>query len=109
MKLNWEGWLYGLGSGFIGGGAGAVGAAIAEVYVSRGQVVDLHHLLALAGTAFIVTGIISAAAYLAKSPLPPIEPTITTVSTTSGPSDTSHTTTTTVQSGGTAPVQDPPK
>jgi hypothetical protein len=78
MKLNWQAWLYGLVSGFIGGGAGSIGAAFGGMVTDFDHFnpgTGLHHLLALMGTTFLFSGIITAAAYLSKSPLPqPIPP-----------------------------------
>lgn len=73
MKLDWGAWLYGVVSGFIGGGAGSIGAAFGGMatdfeHFNPGS--GLHHLLTLMGTTFLFSGIITAAAYLAKSPLP---------------------------------------
>ena len=73
MKLNWNGWLYGLGSGFIGGGAAAVSAGVAEGFTDP-QHADIHHLFYLMGVTFLASGIFSAVAFLKQSPLPPQEP-----------------------------------
>ena len=73
MKLNWGLWLYGLVSGFIGGGAAAVTASVvlpaldAKDFNFSG---GLHRLLVAIGSFFLVHGILMAMAYLAKSPLP---------------------------------------
>ena len=72
MKLNWEAWLYGLVSGFIGGGAGAIGTGVTQALTDPAHA-ELHHLFVMMGTSFLITGTICAAAYLAKSPLPQIE------------------------------------
>ena len=64
--MNWQPWLHGLGSAFIGGGASAVSAMViaperfnlAEGFESMMQM-------------WAVSGIISAALYLKQSPLPP--------------------------------------
>lgn len=74
MKLNWEAWLYGLISGFVGGGAGSIGTAFGVMHVDFDHFnpgSGLHNLLAVMGYAFVSGGVITAAAYLAKSPLPP--------------------------------------
>jgi len=98
MKLNWDGWLYGLGAALIGGGASAVAAGMAEGVVDPGHA-DIHHLLALMGTTFVIAGAISAFAYLSKSPLPSQEPTTVEVKTTTQPSESTQTTTTKVTTG----------
>lgn len=98
MKLDFAGWLYGLGSGFIGGGAGAIGVGVAQGLTDPGHT-DLRHMFALMGTTFIVSGTLFAFAYLAKSPLPPIEPQVTVVQTTTQPSSAPQTTTTVVKTG----------
>ncbi len=73
MKLNWSGWAYGLVSGFIGGGTSSIGAAFGVMttdfdHFNPGS--GLRHLLWAMGSTFIFSGIITAAAYLSKSPLP---------------------------------------
>lgn len=73
MKLNWAAWFYGLVSGFIGGGAGAIGSGFGEMVLNPkhvGEAGGVHHLFALMGVSFLFTGAITAAAYLSKSPLP---------------------------------------
>lgn len=76
FKLSWQGWLYGLGAAVIGGGASAVAAGFAQVITDPTHA-DVYHLAALMGTTFVIAGMISAAAYLSKSPLPQVE-TVTT-------------------------------
>jgi hypothetical protein len=71
VLLSWELWVYGLFAALIGGGTAAIGTGFAQAITDPGHA-DVKHLLALMGTSFIVSGILSAAAYLAKSPLPPI-------------------------------------
>ncbi len=67
-------WLYGLTSGFIGGGAGAAGAAIGacvlkpEAFNVNAQ---LGSTLKLAFGVFLITGLTHALAFLQQSPLPP--------------------------------------
>lgn len=70
--LDWATWLYGLVSGFIGGGAGAIGTGFGEVVLDPAHVAaqGTHHLFALMGISFLFTGILTAAAYLKQSPLP---------------------------------------
>lgn len=72
MRLAWGGWLYGLFAAIIGGGAGAAGTGVAQVVVDP-QHSDIRHLLALMGTSFVVTGLLSAFAFLKQSPLPQVE------------------------------------
>src|SRR6266849_2792224 len=73
MKLNWGLWLYGLVSGFIGGGAGAISAGFAGIYTDPDHFNPAHgfkHLFTLMGITFVFSGAMTTAAYLAKSPLP---------------------------------------
>lgn len=74
--LQWETWMYGLGAALIGGGSGAIATGVAQAVTDPGHA-DLRHLLALMGTSFAVAGLLSAAAYLKQSPLPPIVTTTT--------------------------------
>jgi hypothetical protein len=98
MKLNWESWVYGLFSGFIGGGAGAVSTGFAQVIIDPGHA-DLKHLLALMGTSFLISGLLTSFAYLKQSPLPVPEQVVA-VTTTTQPSSKPQTTTTVVSTGG---------
>lgn len=79
MKLAWGGWLYGLLAAAIGGGAGAIGTGVAQSIVDPTHA-DIKHLLILMGTSFVVTGLLSGAGFLAKSPLPQVETATTTTS-----------------------------
>lgn len=80
MKLDWSHWLYGLISGFIGGGAGALTAGLSamgitpESYNLGSTAHGLRHLLALMGATFLLSGIVTVAAFLKQSPLPAVEP-----------------------------------
>lgn len=74
MKLRWDKWLYGVGSGFIGGGAGAVVASFTAAVISPDQfspVGQLKNFIIMAGTTFVVNGILSTFFFLKQSPLPP--------------------------------------
>jgi hypothetical protein len=74
MKLNWDKWLYGLFSGFIGGGAGSAGAALSACVIAPDAfnlAAKLGHTLELAGSTFLISGLVTALAYLRQSPLPP--------------------------------------
>lgn len=97
MKLNWEAWAYGLFSGFIGGGASAICTGAAQA-ITDPQHTSVHHMFVLMGTSFLLAGAFTAAAFLAKSPLPAIEQT-TVVQTTTQPSSAPQTTTTVVKTG----------
>lgn len=73
MKLNWGKWLYGLVSGFIGGGASALTSSVVLPMVDGNDFNfsgGLHKLGVVAGTLFLVHGGMTAAAYLKQSPLP---------------------------------------
>lgn len=72
-KLNWGKWLYGLGSGFIGGGAGAVtsGVIVSAMDKSGQFVLGGAESIKLMLTCFVVNGIFSAFFYLRQHPLPP--------------------------------------
>lgn len=74
MKLNWGLWLYGLGAGFIGGGAAAVASGGAAQMVTG----NLRQSAIIAAVTFLVAGGGHAMAYLAQHPLPPLPPGIET-------------------------------
>lgn len=69
-------WLHGLLAALIGGGASAVSAAIGPMLIAPQQfhLADeqgLHNILKTMLTGFVVSGLLSAFAYLKQSPLPP--------------------------------------
>lgn len=87
VLLQWETWVYGLIAGFIGGGANAVIASTAVTMIAPHEFntgAQLHNLLLLVGFTFLGSGLLSAMAFLAKSPLPPLV-TVTTTETTVEP------------------------
>jgi hypothetical protein len=71
-RLDWGPWLYSLVSGFVGGGAGSIGAGFGGMITDSDHfnVSSPHHLLVLMGYSFLFSGIITVAAYLKQSPLP---------------------------------------
>lgn len=74
MKLDWSHWLYGLIAATIGGGAGAISAGFAAPMIAPGQFGvggdPGWNNLKLMAAVFVISGIVSAAAYLKQSPLP---------------------------------------
>lgn len=73
MQLNWSGWLYGLVSGFIGGGSSAVSSFVANNITDPKDFnlgTGLHHTMANAGVTFLIAGGITVFAFLKQSPLP---------------------------------------
>lgn len=77
MKLNWQQWLYGLVSAFIGGGAAAVTGGLTSIGIDPEHFnlqAGLKHTAELAGAIFVVSGAMSVALYLKQSPLPPPTP-----------------------------------
>jgi hypothetical protein len=72
MNKKVEAWLYGLFSGFIGGGATS-GSAWLGMSAAHSAGVDVPSLnLKALGIIFLSAGVTSAMAYLAKSPLPQV-------------------------------------
>ncbi len=70
--LSLRAWVYGLVSGFIGGGASAV-TAWAGMAGAKGLGIDVHVLnFKEAGIVMLSSGFVTAMSFLAKSPLPPI-------------------------------------
>ena len=77
MRLDWGKWAYGLVSGFIGGGAGAVSAGFAGMWTDPehfNPVNGVGHLFTLMGVTYLVSGALTALAYLKQSPLPSAAP-----------------------------------
>ena len=83
-RLNWVPWLYGLISGFVGGGANAIVTGFSSVFLDSSTFNADHpgKLLTLVGVTFFFSGLFSAAMYLKQSPLPTLETTTTTETTT---------------------------
>lgn len=85
MTTRWKDplvWFRGLLAAFIGGGAGAVASgfiAVARTPNEYNLKDGLSNLLVMIGGTFLVTGIISMAAYLQRSPLPELEEVNTTI------------------------------
>jgi predicted lipid-binding transport protein (Tim44 family) len=66
-KLDWSGWLYGLVAGVIGGVATAILAnPVGQIFGA------LQFTLRQLGAVAVGAAIVSAAAYLKKSPLPEV-------------------------------------
>ena len=78
MKLDWDKWLYGLGSGVIGGGSGAVVAGLSAMLLAPQEfnVTSWHGVikaLSMMTACFVINGFIAMFFYLKQSPLPPVE------------------------------------
>lgn len=74
-KLDWDGWLYGLGSAAISGGASAVTSGLAAMGLAP-ETFNLEQpglVLKLAAISFAVNAILSVFLYLKQSPLPKVE------------------------------------
>lgn len=70
-------WLHGLGSGFIGGGSGAVSSAFGVNLIDPKDwnLASWHsarHMLLLMGITFMINGVLTAFAWLSKNPVPEI-------------------------------------
>jgi hypothetical protein len=73
-------WLHGLVGAFIGGAAGAVSSGFGSMIVDPEHFnlsAGLGHTMELMGTVAFINGIITAAAYLKQSPVPPLSTTTT--------------------------------
>jgi hypothetical protein len=80
--LAWGQWFYGLMAGFIGGGANAVSSGVAANFLDPNDfAMGSTKGLQLMGLTFLGSGVISAAFYLQKHPVPDIitQTTVTTV------------------------------
>ena len=79
MRTHWKNplvWFRGLLSAFIGGGAGAIGSgfiSVAQTPKEYNFQDGLHNLLVMIAGTFVLSGIVTAAAFLQKSPLPELE------------------------------------
>jgi len=78
--VDWSTWVRGLLAAFIGGGAGAVSAAIAmpTVNILQGSQMDLPKFFWTVLAVFIISAVIHVMAFLAKDPLPAMKTTTTT-------------------------------
>jgi hypothetical protein len=73
-KLDWNGWIRGLFGALISGGAGAVGAGFGASILDPGHDLVGGRLLALIGSSFLFSGIVSLAKYLQMHPVPEEKP-----------------------------------
>ena len=70
-------WFHGLASAFIGGGASAVSAAFSACMIDPVKFnlgAGLGSTLKMMWVSFLISGIVTTAAYLKQSPLPPETP-----------------------------------
>lgn len=83
-RLDWSSWLYGLLAGFFGGGAGAVTSGFANMVVDPEHFNILHPRLVIESmvTMFVISGVLTALAFLHQNPLPTVV-TVTETKTTS--------------------------
>lgn len=75
MKLNWDNWLLGVGSAFIGGGASAVVSGLTSSLAFHVDVTTwagMVKMLTLMLINFVLTGSVSMFFYLKQSPLPTV-------------------------------------
>ena len=76
-KLDWIGWAKGLVAAFIGGGASSVSAGFGSMFTDPEHFNlgtsphGLRHLFTVMGITFLISGVVSLAAYLKQSPVPP--------------------------------------
>ena len=74
-KLDWDGWLYGLGSAAISGGASAVTSGLAAMGLAP-ETFNLDNpalVLKLAAVCFGINAFLSIFIYLKTKPLPEVE------------------------------------
>lgn len=79
-KLDWSNWLYGLLSGFIGGGAGAASSSITAALLAPDQFnITTSKFYILLGATFVVHGLLTMFAFLKQNALPQMTSTVTKV------------------------------
>lgn len=74
MKLQWDKWLYGLGSAIVGGGSSAVVGGIVSVIAFHVDVTTWAgavKIMSVMAANFTVAGVFSMFFFLKQSPLPP--------------------------------------
>jgi hypothetical protein len=112
MRLNWASWIYGLFAALIVGGTSAITAGFVAPALAPGQFNYSGDAgwttLKLMSIMFLVNGVIGAAAYLQKSPLPAIETSVA-VTTQEGTPPKITTTVTTNQPPSQTPAPEVPK
>ena len=78
-RFDWGNWLYGLFSGFIGGGAGAVVSGVTvSMFDKDNFYIGSSKFFLLVGAVFLTNGTLTALAFLKQQPLPPHLKTVTT-------------------------------
>src|SRR6267142_1411 len=73
MGLDWGKWFMGLMAALITGGAGSITTTGAAGWIapeSFNMAGGFHKTMLLFGSAFVINGVIGAAAYLKQSPVP---------------------------------------
>jgi len=106
-QLDFGDWLYGLFSGFISGGATAIVSTFGVSAIDPGDV-NLQHpskFFAIMGVIYLVSGVISAANFLVKRPLPSVKTVTTTQETTKVTADPPTKVVTTVAETHTEPIK----
>jgi len=82
ITLDWRNWAYGIGAGFIGGGANAVvGGVVINLVDAKDFNIYTLKFYVMVGMMFVGNGMMSMLAFLAQHPLPTVK-TVTTVETT---------------------------
>ena len=76
-KLDWDGWLRGIFSALISGGAGAVAAGFGSVILDPNKDFStgphgIRHLFELMAFCFAFSGVISLANFLHTNPIPTV-------------------------------------
>lgn len=76
MKLDWDKWLYGLGSAIISGGSAAVTGGIVSALAFKVDVTTMAGAFKIVGVMFaqfLVAGAFGMFFFFKQSPLPPVE------------------------------------
>ncbi len=77
-SFDWGDWAAGLIAGFVGGGASAVVGSLAISFQDpKDFSIGTTKFLSVAGTIFLVSGILNAAMYLKQNPIPKVKTVVT--------------------------------
>ncbi len=105
--LDWSNWLYGLFSGFIGGGSNAVVAGITVSTVDPHDfAIGSKKFFIIVVTTFVFNGMLSMFLFLKQQPLPPMKTVVTKVETTEKQADPPAVVKTTVEETRVEPIKE---
>lgn len=103
--LDFGQWAYGLVAAFLGGGASAFAAGVANILNHPGESIWHIEFWSTVGTTFVIAGLIAMFAFMRNKPLPDVKQVIKTVETTATAGKKPDVVVTTVQETSVEPIK----